>query len=276
MGAAASEGAIILVEMLEIQSLYVGYGKETVLADFTISVRPGEVVALVGPNGAGKTTLIKAVSGVLRARAGMIRVNGRDLNRLPAMERARYLSVVPQARNLPPAFTVWQTVMMGRTPFLGWLGKASEQDRTRARWALERTDTLSLARRRVDELSGGEQQRVLLARALAQDTPILLMDEPTTHLDIQHQSKLLNLTRQLAEEQNLAVLMALHDLNLVALYADRAALLVEGRLRAAGTPTEVLTPQRLSEVYQIPLQVIAHPEYGTPLVLPDGRDRIST
>jgi len=276
MGAAASEGAIILVGMLEIQSLYVGYGKETVLADFTISVRPGEVLALVGPNGAGKTTLIKAVSGVLQVQAGMIRVNGKDLNRLPAMERARYLAVVPQARNLPAAFTVWQTVMMGRTPFLGWLGKASEQDRARARWALERTDTLSLAERRVDELSGGEQQRVLLARALAQDTPILLMDEPTAHLDLQHQSNLLNLTRRLAEEQDLAVLMALHDLNLVALYADRAALLVEGRLRAAGTPSEVLTPQRLSEVYQIPLHVIAHPEYGTPLVLPDGRQKVST
>jgi ABC-type cobalamin/Fe3+-siderophores transport system ATPase subunit len=262
--------------MLEIQSLSAGYGVEPVLHDFSASVRPGEVVAVVGPNGAGKTTLIKAASGVLPVQAGKIRVDGKDLSAFSAMERARYLAVVPQARNLPPAFTVWQTVMMGRTPFLGWLGKASPADRNRARWALERTHTQDLSGRRVDELSGGEQQRVLLARALAQDAPILLMDEPTAHLDLKHQSNLLNLTRELAEAHHLAVLMALHDLNLVALYADRVALLVEGRLPAAGTPNEVLTPQRLSEIYQIPLNVITHPDYGTPLVLPDGKVKKNT
>lgn len=259
--------------MLEIQSLSVSYGDQPVLHDFSAYVETGEVVALVGPNGAGKTTLIKAVSGVLAAQSGEIRVDGKDLSLLSAMQRARYLAVVPQARNLPPAFTVWQTVMMGRTPFLGWLGKASPADRDRALWALERTHTQGLADRRVDELSGGEQQRVLLARALAQDAPILLMDEPTAHLDLKHQSNLLNLTRELAEAHHLAVLMALHDLNLVALYADRVALLVKGGLRALGTPEEVLTPQRLSEIYQIPLNVITHPDYGTPLVLPDGRDK---
>lgn len=257
--------------MLEIQSLSASYGSKRALSDFNASVSPGEILALVGPNGAGKTTLIRAVSGVLRVQAGKVRVAGEDLSGLPVVQRARYLAVVPQARNLPPAFTVWQTVLMGRTPYLGWLGQAAETDQERTQWALERTHTLALAGRRVDELSGGEQQRVLLARALAQDTPILLMDEPTVHLDLQHQSNLLNLIRELVDEHDLAVLMALHDLNLVALYADRVALLVEGCLRAIGTPNEVLTPARLSDIYQIPLHVIAHPDYGTPLILPDGR-----
>ncbi len=259
--------------MLEINNLSVSYANQPVLEDFSIQVKPGEVLALVGPNGAGKTTLIKAVSGVVPIQSGEIRVDGEDLALLSAMQRARYLAVVPQARHLPPAFTVRQTVLMGRTPFLGWLGKANQDDHDRTNWALERTHTLTLADRRVDELSGGEQQRVLLARALAQDAPILLMDEPTAHLDLQHQSNLLNLTRELAAEQQLAVLMALHDLNLVALYAEKVGLLVQGRLVSLGTPEEVLTSQQLSAIYKIPLSVISHPEYGTPLVLPDGREK---
>ena len=129
-----------------------------------------------------------------------------------------------------------------------------------------------MAERRIGELSGGEQQRVLLARALAQDTPILLLDEPTTHLDLQHQSNLLNLVRLLASEKSLCVLMVLHDLNLAGLYADRVALISKGGIHAIGKPEEVLTAQNLSSVYHVPVDVIPHPEYGTPLVLPDGRN----
>ena len=130
---------------------------------------------------------------------------------------------------------------------------------------------MELAERPVGELSGGEQQRVLLARALAQDTPVLLLDEPTTHLDLQHQSGLLNLVRELANHQKLAVLMVLHDLNLASIYADRVALLVDGRIRTIGTPDEVLTEENLTRVYQVPVHVVPHPDYGSPLVLPDGR-----
>jgi iron complex transport system ATP-binding protein len=180
------------------------------------------------------------------------------------------MAVVPQARKLPPDYTVWQTVLLGRTPYLGWLGQSSQPDRDRTRWALERTGTLALAGQRIDELSGGEQQLVLLARALAQETPILLLDEPTAHLDLQHQSSLLSLVRELAREQRLSVLMALHDLNLVALYADRVALLVKGRINALGKPADVLTTAHLTEVYQVPLHILPHPIYGTPLVLLDG------
>jgi iron complex transport system ATP-binding protein len=159
---------------------------------------------------------------------------------------------------------------MGRTPYLGWLGEPTPRDRLRVEWSLQRTGLAELAQNRVGELSGGEQQRVLLARALAQQTPVLLLDEPTAHLDLRHQSDLLHLVRTLANEEHLAVLMALHDLNLVALYADQVALLVGGRLAALGAPLEVLTAERLTEAYQVPLRVISHPDYGTPLVLPDG------
>ncbi len=261
--------------MLEIESLTVKYGEKTALQSVSLKVAPGELLALIGPNGAGKTSLIRAASGVLKSQTGVVRVQGKDIRQLSPADRARLLAVVPQARNLPETFTVWQTVMLGRTPYLSWLGNPGATDRARVEWALQRTGALELAGRLVGELSGGEQQRVLLARALAQDTPILLLDEPTTHLDLRHQSGLLSLVKELAGERGLAVLMALHDLNLAAIYADRVALLVGGRLQAIGAPAEVLTPNRLSEAYGVPVEVIRHPEYGTPLVLPDGKTPVS-
>jgi len=261
--------------MLRIEHLTVSYDGHRVLHDATLRVESGEVVALVGPNGAGKSTLLRAVSGVVQIQRGEVHINGSLLSMLSSMERARYLAVVPQARSLPPAFTVHETVMLGRTPHLGWLGRTGPRDRERVQYALEHTQMLPLAERYVGELSGGEQQRVLLARALAQDTPVLLLDEPTTHLDLQHRESLIRLIRELASKKHLAVLMVLHDLNLAGLYADRVALLVDGQLQAVGSPAEVLTEAQLSRVYQMPVRVIPHPEYGSPLVLPDGggRDR---
>jgi ABC-type cobalamin/Fe3+-siderophores transport system ATPase subunit len=260
--------------MLEIENIHVAYGRQPALDGVSLTVRPGEIVVLIGPNGAGKSTLIRAVSGVLPIQSGSVRIFGQDMLTLPVRERARSLAVVPQARSLPPAFTVYESTLMGRTPYLGWLGQAGIADHDRARRALERTHLEEFSSRRVGELSGGEQQRVLLARALAQDSPVLLLDEPTTHLDLQHQSSLLNLIRSLVNERQLAVLMALHDLNLAGLYADRVALLVEGRLVACGLPNEVLTEQTLASVYRIPVHVMTHPEYGSPLILPDGREGV--
>ncbi len=262
--------------VLEVQQLKVAYGEHLVLKGVSLSVASGEVLALIGPNGAGKTTLLKAISGVIKPSGGAVKVLGQNLLDLSHAQRASRLAVVPQAHQMPEGFTVRQTVLMGRTPYLGWLGKTGPKDSERIQWALEQTRTLDLADRRIEELSGGEQQRVLLARALAQDTPILLLDEPTTYLDLRHQASLLALVRQLSQEHGLAVLMALHDLNMVSLYSDRVALVVEGVLKAAGKAEEVLSASLLTEAYQIPLQVIPHPIYGTPLVLPDGRGEEST
>jgi iron complex transport system ATP-binding protein len=254
--------------MLKIEGLSVFYGSRRVLHDISLEVGGGEVLALIGPNGAGKSTLVRAVSGVIPAAAGAVRTDGHDLLALPPMRRARALAVVPQAVSIPPAFTVWETVLLGRTPYLNFLGQISAGDEEIVRRALARVDALELADRRVGELSGGEQQRVLLARALAQSTPILLMDEPTAHLDLQHQILLMELVRGLAHEEGLAILIALHDLNLAARYADRVALLVEEKIRAVGTPVQVMTPEAISAAYGLPVSVVAHPFEDVPLVLP--------
>ena len=233
-----------------------------------LDVRSGEVVALIGPNGAGKSTLICAVSGVIPIRSGNVHTNGDHFNTLSPIQRARYIATVPQAVMLPPAYTVWETVLFGRTPYLNFLGQFSEKDEERAHFALERVHALDLLERRVGELSGGEQQRVLLARALCQSTPILLLDEPTAHLDLQYQVSLLELIHELAHKDKLAVMLALHDLNLAARYADRIALMVAGQLQAVGNPREVLQSEVISRAYCLPVQVVEHPFMDTPLILP--------
>lgn len=256
--------------MLDIQGLSVGYQHRLVLQDIDMEVQAGELVAVIGPNGAGKSSLLKAVSGFLPATAGKVLVDGKQVNRLDAATRARMLSVVPQAHSLPSDFQVFQTVLLGRTPYLGWLGQAGAKDYALVEKAMMQTDTLHLGDRLMGELSGGEQQRVLLARALAQAAPVMLLDEPTNHLDIRHQTEFLTLMRRLAKENGLTVLAALHDLNLTALYADRVAILSRGWLKALGTPEQVFTDEILSDVYGTSLRVVSHPELGLPLVLPGG------
>ncbi len=248
--------------MLEAQGLSVSYpihndGSREVLHGVSLKLEPGRILGLIGPNGAGKSTLVRALSGVVPLQAGQVLVNGLPLGQLKPNQRARWVAVVPQARTLPPAFTGWETVALGRTPHLNWLGQISAQDEERIRQVMERTNTLELADRPVGEMSGGEQQRLLIARALAQAAPILLLDEPTSHLDLQYQYGLLDLVHDLAHQDGLAVLLALHDLNLVARYADRVALLVGGRLQAIGTPAEVLDAPLLSRAYHIPLEVVS-------------------
>ena len=255
--------------MLKIQNLSVSYGPRKILHEVSLNVHSGEVLALIGPNGAGKSTLIRAASGVI-PYTGQIRTNGDELAALSHVQRARYIATVPQAVSLPPAYTVWETVLFGRTPYLGFLGQASRTDEEVARQALGRVSALPLTDRRVGELSGGEQQRVLLARALCQSTPILLLDEPTAHLDLQYQVSLLELVHELAHKDNLAVLVALHDLNLAAHYANRIALMVAGSIKAIGTAKEVLQPDLIQEAYCLPVQVVKHPFLDVPLVLPEA------
>lgn len=253
--------------MLQIQTVSAAYGRRRVLHQVSLSVAAGEILALIGPNGSGKTTLIRAVSGVIPLLEGDVRVEGVSLRHLSPAQRARRVAVVPQARPLGGAFTVEQAVLLGRTAYMSWLGKAGEQDRRAVARALEQTGLTAFAGRRIARLSGGEQQRVLLARALAQETPVLLLDEPTNHLDLHHQAGLLSLVRTLCWQKGLAVLMAMHDLNLVSAFADRAALLVEGRLQAVGRVEEILQPERLAAAYRTPVDVITHPQSGLPLVL---------
>ena len=254
--------------MLKIQNISVDYGPRRILHDISFDLQSGEILALIGPNGAGKSTLIRAVSGVI-PYVGHIRTNGNDFASLSALQRAKYIATVPQAVSLPPAYTVWETVLFGRTPYLGFLGQPSKTDEDIARQSLARVSALPFADRRVGELSGGEQQRVLLARALCQSTPILLLDEPTAHLDLQYQVSLLELVSELAHKDHLAVLIALHDLNLAAHYADRIALMVAGNIKAIGKPKDVLQAELIQEAYCLPVQVVKHPFLDIPLVLPE-------
>ena len=266
--------------MLKVENLKVGYGEREVVKGVSFDLPEGCILALIGPNGSGKSTLIRCLSGVLSPLAGDIRLNGHSLLSASPVERAQWMAVVPQARNLPPAFTGWEMVSLGRTPYLNWLGQLSEKDETLVRQALEMTDSLELADRRIGELSGGEQQRLLLARALAQAAPVLLLDEPTTHLDLQHQLSMLELLHGLAHPANggngkpwrgLSALVVLHDLNLAARFADQVGLLVNGELHALGAPQEVLTEDSLSNVYQVPIEVMAAPGSGRPIILPRAR-----
>jgi iron complex transport system ATP-binding protein len=253
--------------MISIRNISAAYSATEVLQSVSLELARGEVLGLIGPNGSGKTSLIRAISAGLKTSAGSILIDGNDLHSLSDSERARLMAVVPQSAQLPPAFTVWECASLGRTPHLSWLGHMGPRDEAHVEYALKATETWSLKDRRVGELSGGEQQSVLLARALAQDCPALLLDEPTAHLDLHHQVSLLELVHKLAHEQNLAVLIAMHDLNHAALYADRVALLVGGSVRATGTPREVLTVELLQNAYQVPLLIHPHPESGAPWVV---------
>lgn len=264
------------IRSLKIEGMTVYYDQRCALRDISVEVQRGQVMALIGPNGAGKSTLIRAASGILPLRSGKIRTNGDEFSSMTPMQRARVLAVVPQAVSLPPAFTSRETVLMGRTPYLNFLGQTSEADEEIVRLCLERVDALELAERRVGELSGGEQQRILLARALAQTTPILLLDEPTAHLDMQYQVALMQTICELAHTDNLAVMVAMHDLNLAASYADQVALLVHGNLEAVGSPSEVLTREKISQAYHLPVQVIEHPFRQVPLILPGEGDPLAT
>ena len=253
--------------MLTAISLDVAYGDKSVLHEINLSLARGELLGVIGPNGSGKTTLIRCLSGVLKPTIGSVTLEGKNLQVFSDQERARRIAVVPQSAQLPPAFTVLESVALGRTPHLSWLGRLGARDLEIVQHAMQSCEVAQFSDRRITELSGGEQQRVLLARALAQDCPVLLLDEPTAHLDLHHQVALLNLVRRMAREQNLAVLVAIHDLNLASLYADRLILLIDGRVRASGSPSEVLTTETLQNAYQIPLQVHANPQHGSPWVV---------
>lgn len=249
--------------MLNIKNLNIKLNGQQILQKINLSVPEGSILGIIGPNGAGKTTLLRAVSGSIPLTSGSITFDGIDLNRLSVLERARMVAVVPQARHLPAAYTCKETVLMGRTPHLNWLGQFDKKDHDLVEDAMRRTGIEALADRQIGETSGGEQQRILLARALAQNTPLLLLDEPTTHLDLQYQIKLLDLIRLLVDDENgtnpprpLTVLLTLHDLNLVGRYANQVAVMVHGQVQAVGNPEEVLTPDTLSPAFNLPLRSI--------------------
>lgn len=262
-GQAASAGA---ATQLELQHVRVSLGGKPVLRDLSLVLRGGMVTALVGPNGAGKSTLLRVLTRVLRPDGGEVCLAGRSLQHWSRRELARRMAIVAQEPKLPEGFTVFDLVMMGRSPYLGALGRETAIDLEAVRGALRRVRLESLADRRVEELSGGERQRVALARALAQTPAWLLLDEPTNNLDVRHQIDILRFVRAQASS-GLGVLIVLHDLNLAARAADRVVLLEAGAVRADGLVGEVLTEGLLRSVYRA--DVLVHDARdGRPVMLP--------
>ena len=261
--------------IVDVQDLSVQLGDVEALRDVSIAVDQGEFLGVIGPNGAGKTTLLRAISGVIDPDAGSVAVAGQDVTGLSAAASSRLVAVVPQETNLAFDFSVREVVEMGRTPYTSRVSLYSEDDTAVVDRALERTRVEQFADRSIGEVSGGERQRVLLARALAQDTPVLLLDEPTASLDIDHQIRTLELVRSLVESGK-TVMAPIHDLNLAAHYCDRLLLLSDGARTAAGPPEQVLTEEHLEAAFGTDAVVTNNPVTGSVYVmaLPEGaRDR---
>lgn len=253
---------------LEVRELEVSYGLRPALRGLSLTVNAGEVVGLIGPNGCGKTTLIRAVSRLVPWQRGEILLDGLPGAGLSRAALARRVAVVPQKPVLPVGYTGLEAVLMGRTAHLGFLEQEGPRDLARCREALRQVDAEALAHCRVDELSGGEQQRIVLARALAQDAPLLLVDEPTANLDLGHQLAAFTLLRRLAREEGKAILAALHDLILAALHCHRLVLMADGRVLAEGLPREVLTEEIIRRAYGLRARVLRPAGLHSPLVLP--------
>lgn len=255
-----------LMSAVEVEGVGFRYRTGQGVEDVTFRAAPGELLGIVGPNSAGKSTLLRLLSKVAVPQKGRIRIGGRDVARLSRLELARSLAVVPQEFSVAFPFSVAEIVLMGRYPHAAAGSWATAKDRAVAGAAMEATGILPLATRRVDELSGGERQLVSIARALAQEPSVLLLDEPTTHLDLGHQRTVLEILLTHHREGRQTTILVSHDLNLAAECCDRILLLVEGRVRALGAPEEVITEEHLASAYGCPVEVERHPATGRPRV----------
>jgi len=262
---------VTTAHQLATHDLTLAYGDRVVVEELDLDVAPGRITAIVGANGCGKSTLLRALARLVVPHAGRVVLDGEALHRRPSREVARLLGLLPQSPVAPEGITVADLVGRGRHPHQRLLARFSAADYAAVAAALEATGTLDLADRSIDELSGGQRQRVWIAMALAQETDILLLDEPTTFLDVAHQIEVLDLLTDLNRERGTTVVMVLHDLNLAARYADELVAVREGRVLASGAPGDIVTPALVQEVFGLTSRVIPDPVSGTPLVLPAGR-----
>jgi len=255
---------------LRAEQVRLGYGDRTIVDGLDLDVVAGTITAVIGPNGCGKSTLLRALGRLLKPTAGQVVLDGKRIDRVPTREVAKVLGLLPQAPSAPEGLTVADLVARGRHPHQAWYRQWSADDEDAVAQALDWTGIADLAERPVDQLSGGQRQRAWISMALAQGTDLLLLDEPTTFLDLAHQVDVLDLVRRLHSEAGRTVVMVLHDLNLAARYADRLVAMREGRIVAAGKPAEVITEELLEEVFGLAARVIQDPVAGTPLVVPIG------
>ncbi|MGY1732810.1 ABC transporter ATP-binding protein [Geodermatophilus sp. SYSU D01045] len=265
--AAVSEGRVRLAA----EGLRLAYDDRVVVDGLDLTFTDGSFTAIVGPNGCGKSTLLRALGRLLRPAAGQVLLDGRAIARTPTREVARVLGLLPQTPVAPSGLTVADLVARGRHPHQSWLRQWSAEDEAVVAEALTWTDMGDLADRPVDELSGGQRQRAWISMALAQGTDLILLDEPTTYLDLSHQIDVLELVARLHAERRRTVVVVLHDLNLAARYAQRLVAMRDGVLVASGTPHEVLTERLLADVFDLEARVVPDPVAGTPMVVPVRR-----
>ncbi|MDQ1136528.1 iron complex transport system ATP-binding protein [Microbacterium sp. SORGH_AS 1204] len=261
---------------LAAEGVTLGYGDRTIVDSLDLRIPAGRVTTIVGANACGKSTLLKAMARLLTPSSGQVLLDGKAIHRLPTKQVARVLGLLPQSPIAPDGIAVSDLVSRGRHPHQGALSRWTSADDTAVARALEATDVTHLADRPVDELSGGQRQRVWIAMALAQETDVLLLDEPTTFLDISHQIDVLDLLTDLNRERGTTVAMVLHDLNLAARYADHLVAMAQGQVIAAGDPAEVLTEETVRSVFGLDSRVVPDPLTGRPMVIPIGRHHTVT
>jgi iron complex transport system ATP-binding protein len=256
---------------LHTSGLTLTYGQRAVVEGLTADIPPGKITMIVGANACGKSTLLRGLSRLLKPAAGTVTLDGTDIRARPARQLARSLGLLPQHPAAPDGITVRDLVGRGRYPHQGFFRSWSPEDERAVQRALSATDTLVLAERSVDELSGGQRQRAWIAMALAQETDVLLLDEPTTYLDLAHQVEVLDLITDLNRERGTTVVIVLHDLNLAARYADHVIAMKSGRIVAEGASRDVVTEDLVEEVFGLACRVAPDPVSGAPLIIPLGR-----
>lgn len=254
--------------MLQVRDLTVSYGTATILDGLDLEVPRGGVTTIVGPNGCGKSTLLRAAAGLIPRERGEVVLDGRNTADLKRREIARTLAVLPQTPVAPDGLTVRDLVGRGRHPHQTWLRQASEEDRGVVHEVMELTQVVEFAEQPLERLSGGQRQRAWIAMVLAQNTPLVFLDEPTTYLDLSHSMEVLSLVRRLADDMGRTVIMVLHDLNLAARFSDQLVVMKGGEVKAAGTPAEVISEQLLDEVFSLPAVVTEDPVAGGPMIVP--------
>lgn len=258
---------------IQAKNLTLSYGQKPIFSNLDLLVPPGKITVFIGSNGCGKSTLLRSLARLLKPQEGSILLDGSEISKLSSKEVARRLAILPQGPIAPEGLTVHQLVKQGRYPYQSWLQQWSHEDEKMVKKALEVTHMNELSARSVDSLSGGQRQRAWIAMTLAQNTPTILLDEPTTYLDMTHQIEILDLLFDLNEQENRTIVMVLHDINLACRYAHHIVAVKEGRIYAQGEPETIMNERLIRDVFDMECQVTADPIFGTPLCIPYGKGR---
>lgn len=261
------------MSVIQADNLTLSYGKKPIFTNLELRIPKGQITVFIGSNGCGKSTLLRSLARLLKPQEGTVVLDGNEIARLSGKEIARRLAILPQGPLAPEGLTVQQLVKQGRYPYQSFLQQWSREDERMVRRALEVTGMSDLAERAIDSLSGGQRQRAWIAMTLAQNTPTILLDEPTTFLDMKHQIEILDLLFELNETEHRTIAMVLHDINLACRYAHHLIAVKEGTIRAQGAPAEIVNEHLLRDVFEMECQVARDPIFGTPLVIPYGKGR---